>query len=114
MRGGRAGAASCPTAPWPCWTTSPGTGKRRWPAGFEFLRIPSVSAQPAHAAHCEQAVEWARDRLAGMSFAAGLRATAGHPVVLAHHPGPGPDAPHLLYYGHCDVQPAPLDLWDGL
>lgn len=87
----------------------------RW---FDFLRIPSVSAQPAHAAHCEMAAEWVRDQLAGMGFDAGLRRTAGHPVVLAHHPGPrgngGPDAPHLLYYGHYDVQPAdPLDLWDS-
>jgi acetylornithine deacetylase/succinyl-diaminopimelate desuccinylase-like protein len=33
-------------------------------------------------------------------------------VVLGHHPGPGGDAPHLLFYGHYDVQPPePLELW---
>jgi len=84
--------------------------RERW---FSLLRIPSISAQPAHAADCRTAAEWLRDQLAGMGFEAGVRATAGHPVVVAHHPGPGPGAPHLLYYGHYDVQPAePLDLWD--
>lgn len=81
----------------------------RW---FDILRVPSVSAQPAHAADCRRAAEWFRDNLAALGFAAELRPTAGHPVVLAQHPGPGGDAPHLLYYGHYDVQPAdPLELW---
>jgi acetylornithine deacetylase/succinyl-diaminopimelate desuccinylase-like protein len=83
--------------------------KARW---MEWLRIPSVSAQPAHAADCRRAGEFARDALAGMGFAAELRETGGHPAVVAHHDGAGPGAPHLLYYGHYDVQPVePLDLW---
>jgi acetylornithine deacetylase/succinyl-diaminopimelate desuccinylase-like protein len=78
----------------------------------EWLRIPSVSAQPAHAADCVRAAEWVRDQLAGLGFTASLRQTPKHPVVVAHNPGPGGDAPHLLYYGHYDVQPAdPLELW---
>ena len=81
----------------------------RW---LDWLRIPSVSAQPAHAADCRAAAEFARADLASLGFAAHLRETPGHPVVLAHHPGPGRHAPHLLFYGHYDVQPAePLDLW---
>ncbi|MDE2199676.1 MAG: dipeptidase [Rhodospirillales bacterium] len=79
---------------------------------LDWLRIPSISAQPAHAADCREAAAFAVARLAEMGFTAGLRETAGHPVVVAHHPGPGGDAPHLLYYGHYDVQPAdPEALW---
>lgn len=83
----------------------------RW---MEWLRIPSISAQPAHADDCRRAATFARDDLAGLGFAARLVETKGHPVVLAHHPGPGDGGagPHLLYYGHYDVQPAePLELW---
>lgn len=83
--------------------------RERW---FDFLRIPSVSAQPAHAADCGRAAAWVRDQLAAMGFDAALHATPGHPVVLGRHPGPGRDAPHMLFYGHYDVQPAePLELW---
>lgn len=79
---------------------------------LDWLRIPSVSAQSAHAADCRRAAEWARGRLAAIGFTAALVETAGHPVVHATHPGPGPEAPHLVYYGHYDVQPAePLELW---
>ena len=79
---------------------------------MDFLRIPSVSAQPDHAGDCRQAAEWARGTLEAMGFSARLVETAGHPVVLAQHKGPGGDVPHILYYGHYDVQPAePLELW---
>ncbi len=80
---------------------------------FELLRIPSISAQPAHAADCREAAEWIRAQLAGLGFEAGLRETAGHPVVLAHHAGPSDyRGPHILFYGHYDVQPVdPVELW---
>ena len=87
----------------------------RW---MDWLRIPSIGAQPEHAADCRAAAEHARADLASLGFEASLRETAGHPVVVAHHPGPaggdraGAKRPHLLYYGHYDVQPAdPLELW---
>jgi acetylornithine deacetylase/succinyl-diaminopimelate desuccinylase-like protein len=81
----------------------------RW---FDLLRIPSVSAQPAHAPDCRRAAEWVRGQLAELGFTAAIHPTPGHPVVLGHHPGPGPDAPHVLFYGHYDVQPAePFELW---
>lgn len=83
--------------------------RERW---FSLLRIPSVSAQPSHAADCHVAAGWLRDQLAGMGFTACIHATPGQPIVLAHHDGPGEGAPHLLFYGHYDVQPPePLDLW---
>ena len=80
---------------------------------FALLRIPSVSAQPAHKSDCVRAAEWCRDQLAGLGFNANLRPTPGHPVVVAHHPGPeGYTGPHVLFYGHYDVQPVdPLALW---
>ncbi len=81
---------------------------------MDFLSIPSVSAQPAHAPDCRRAAAWAQAELEAVGFSTRLVETAGHPVVLAHHAGPGPGAPHLLYYGHYDVQPAePLDLWNS-
>jgi acetylornithine deacetylase/succinyl-diaminopimelate desuccinylase-like protein len=78
---------------------------------FDFLRIPSISAQPAHAADCRRAADWAADHLRGSGFTARIAETGGHPVVIADHPGTG-GGPHLLYYGHYDVQPPePLALW---
>ena len=85
--------------------------RERW---FDFLRIPSVSAQPGHAADCQRAAAWLRGQLAELGFDAAVHETPGHPVVLAHHAGPGPSAPHVLFYGHYDVQPAePFDLWSA-
>ena len=79
---------------------------------FDFLRIPSISAQPAHAQDCRRAAIWARETLAAMGFNARLSETRGHPGVIAQNFSAGPDAPHVLFYGHYDVQPAdPLDLW---
>ncbi len=81
----------------------------RW---LDWLRIPSVSAQPAHAADCRRAAEFAVAQLADIGFVASVRETDGLPCVVGHHPGPGGNAPHLLYYGHYDVQPAePFELW---
>ncbi len=78
---------------------------------FAFLRIPSISTDPAYAAECRKAAEWLKGDLAAMGFEASLRETGGHPVVLAHYAKPG--APHVLFYGHYDVQPVdPLNEWE--
>jgi acetylornithine deacetylase/succinyl-diaminopimelate desuccinylase-like protein len=77
-----------------------------------FLRIPSISGQPQHAADCRRAAEWIAAALAeaGLEHAE-VCETGGHPVVYAdwlHAPG----APTVLVYAHYDVQPVdPLDLW---
>lgn len=80
---------------------------------FAFLRIPSISAQPAHAMDCQAAAEWLSADLTSMGFATEICPTGGHPVVLARRDGPA-GAPHVLFYGHYDVQPVdPLALWDS-
>ena len=80
---------------------------------FDLLRIKSVSAQPAHAADCLKAAEWWRDQLMGLDFEASVQPTTGHPVVVAHCGGSADyKGPHILFYGHYDVQPVdPLALW---
>ncbi|WP_458096920.1 M20/M25/M40 family metallo-hydrolase [Roseomonas sp. WA12] len=79
---------------------------------FDFLRIPSVSAQPNHAADCRRAAAWLVEELQAIGFTAEIRETKGHPCVVANHPGLGSSAAPLLYYGHYDVQPAePFELW---
>jgi acetylornithine deacetylase/succinyl-diaminopimelate desuccinylase-like protein len=80
----------------------------------QWLRIPSISTDSAYAADCRRAGEWLVEDLRGLGFEAGLRETPGHPVVLAHpEKTPSGDRPHVLFYGHYDVQPVdPLDLWE--
>jgi acetylornithine deacetylase/succinyl-diaminopimelate desuccinylase-like protein len=79
---------------------------------IEFLRIPSVSTDPAYKDEVVRAGTWLADEFRALGFTAELHATKGHPILLAHYEAESADAPHLLYYGHYDVQPAePLELW---
>ena len=76
---------------------------------FDLLRIPSISTDPAYKADCDRAADWLVADLRSLGIAAEKRATPGHPMVVGHVDGPGP---HLLFYGHYDVQPVdPLPLW---
>lgn len=78
---------------------------------FDFVRIKSISTDPAHAADCRKAAEWLVADLKTIGFDASVRDTTGHPMVVAHHAGPA-GSPHVLFYGHYDVQPVdPLELW---
>ena len=79
---------------------------------FELLKIESVSTDPAFKESCAEAGQWLADELNSLGFDASLRETPGHPMVVAHHEGPQ-DAPHVLFYGHYDVQPVdPIELWN--
>ena len=77
-----------------------------------YVRIPSISTDPAYAGSIEKAARYVAARMesAGLENAA-LLPTEGHPLVYADwlHAG---DAPTVLVYGHYDVQPAdPLADW---
>jgi len=80
---------------------------------FDLVRIPSISTDPAYAKDVAAAAEWSAKDLVSIGFEASVRATDGHPVVVAHWAGPVErEAPHVLFYGHLDVQPIdPIDLW---
>jgi len=78
---------------------------------FAWLRIPSISTDPAYADRCREAAAWLEGTLTALGFETSVEETALHPVVLAHKPKPG--APHVLFYGHYDVQPVdPPELWE--
>lgn len=77
---------------------------------MELLRIPSISTDPAYQSDCDAAADWLVADLNSLGIATEKRPTPGHPMVVGHLDGNGP---HLLFYGHYDVQPVdPLDLWD--
>lgn len=79
---------------------------------FDLLKLRSISTDPAYAGECRKAAEWLVADLKTIGFDAGVRDTPGHPMVVAHHDGPE-GAPHVLFYGHYDVQPVdPVELWD--
>ncbi|MEU5255927.1 dipeptidase [Streptomyces longwoodensis] len=80
----------------------------------EWLRIPSVSAQPDHADDVRRSADWLAAALGTTGFpTVEVWPTAGAPAVYAEWPSDDPAAPTVLVYGHHDVQPAAReDGWD--
>jgi acetylornithine deacetylase/succinyl-diaminopimelate desuccinylase-like protein len=79
---------------------------------FEFMRIQSISTDPAYRQQCRAAAEHVARDLDSLGLAADLRPTPGHPVVVGK--GGNGSGPRVLFYGHYDVQPVdPLDLWEA-
>ncbi|KAF4405809.1 MULTISPECIES: dipeptidase [Streptomyces] len=73
----------------------------------EWLRIPSVSADPGHAPDLRRSAEWLAAKLAETGFpVTEVWETPGAPAVFAEWPSGDPGAPTVLVYGHHDVQPA--------
>ena len=116
-----ASSSSSASRPLPALESILATVDREFPRSVErlsdFLRIPSVSTDPAFDAETRRCAEWLVAELRALGFTAEAAKTIGHPMVVAHHPGAGPDAasrPRILYYGHYDVQPAdPVELWNS-
>jgi acetylornithine deacetylase/succinyl-diaminopimelate desuccinylase-like protein len=77
-----------------------------------FVRIPSVSTDPAYKDHVANAAIFVAKQLAGAGLVdAKVRPTEGNPVVTASWRG-APGKPTVLIYGHFDVQPPdPLESW---
>jgi acetylornithine deacetylase/succinyl-diaminopimelate desuccinylase-like protein len=95
----------------------------------DYLRFPSVSAQPEHKQDLQACAEWLVNHCRQIGLETTLCSTAGHPIVVAKTPrapasapsangsakkekGKGKGRPHFLIYGHYDVQPPePFELW---
>ena len=83
----------------------------------EYLRFPSVSAQPKHRRDMQACAGWVVKHCRRIGLEARLCSTPGHPVVLARTPrrkAKGSRRRHFVVYGHYDVQPPePLNLWES-
>ena len=90
---------------------------------FALLRIQSVSTDPAYKDSCRAAADYVAADLNSIGFAAEVRPTQGHPIVIGKSGNgkardksasgkPANGKPHVLFYGHYDVQPVdPLQEW---
>ena len=79
-----------------------------------WLRIPSISADPAYADEVRRSADWLAGKFRALGFpTVEIWETAGHPAVFAEWPAASTEAPTVLVYGHHDVQPVePLSLWE--
>ena len=72
----------------------------------DFVRMPSVSADPRRAGNVRECARWLADHLRMLGLDARVVKTSGHPIVMARARAELPGAPTVLIYGHYDVQPA--------
>jgi acetylornithine deacetylase/succinyl-diaminopimelate desuccinylase-like protein len=82
----------------------------------EYVRFPSVSAQPQHRKDLKSCAEWLVTQCNAIGLKARLCPTKGNPIVVARTSSPPARGkhkrPHYLVYGHYDVQPPePFELW---
>lgn len=87
---------------------------------IEWLSMPSVGTDRAYENDTRRAAQWCADQLKEAGINAVLCETGtpeklGNPIVWAQHEGSSDyNGPHVLFYGHYDVQPAdPLELWES-
>jgi acetylornithine deacetylase/succinyl-diaminopimelate desuccinylase-like protein len=80
----------------------------------ELVRIPSVSADPAHGDDVKAAAEWLAGFVRGAGGSAEVVPTDTQPLIIGNLPASNGSAPTVLVYGHVDVQPPdPLELWES-
>ncbi len=77
----------------------------------EFVALASVSTDSRYQPVMIQTAEFVARQCRAAGLATEIRPTPGHPAVIAHN-GFREGLPHLLIYGHYDVQPADdLEAW---
>src|SRR6478736_1037054 len=81
---------------------------------FDWLRIPSISADSRHKDEVRKAAEYLKEKFAAAGVGAvEICETKGHPIVYAEKIIDA-SLPTVLVYGHYDVQPAdPINLWSS-
>jgi acetylornithine deacetylase/succinyl-diaminopimelate desuccinylase-like protein len=81
----------------------------------DYIRFPSISAQPQHRPDLQACAEWVVKHAQNIGLDTRLCPTQGNPIVVAKTPrvsSNGKHRPHFLVYGHYDVQPPePFELW---
>src|SRR5881628_3531117 len=81
----------------------------------QYVRFPSVSAQPQHRPDLMACAEWVLEQCRQIGLEGRVCPTPGHPIVIAKTPAPrtpSPKRPRFVVYGHYDVQPPePFELW---
>ncbi len=103
-------------SPIPPWLDSAIVAEAWFDELAEFIRIPSVSADPAHGADVQLAAAWVRDFITAAGGEADLMDWHGKPLVVGEFRASSgaESAPTVLCYGHFDVQPpSPLDEWES-
>lgn len=79
----------------------------------EYVRFPSISADPARAGDVKNTCEFLAKLLAKAGATPEIVPTSGNPVVVGRFNFSRDDLPHIVVYGHYDVQPVdPLELWE--
>lgn len=77
----------------------------------DYVRLESISTDPAYNGNCRSCAEWLVRHLTAIGLQAELWETDSKPVVCARWAGQK-GKPHVLIYGHYDVQPVvPLEEW---
>lgn len=81
---------------------------------FDLLKIPSISADKKFENECRNCAEFVAKDLSSFGFESSVEETGGHPIVIGTDHSAGKETPHILFYGHYDVQPPdPIDLWES-